>query len=392
MASDRIPIRVFTPRRNPRWVIPGYIVRETLPLYLPFVLVLTLMMLIDTLSWSIGKIIENNISLDLVLRYFINRVPFALTYAISPSLCITILLALGRMAKDSEIKALWAAGVQPAKLLWPFVGLGLLVGSLSFYNSNMLLPRASKQWEDDWYRITGSGPSDPSLTIQSYSDQKTHTLFHAGRIQVKKLGSNSSNPRDINAVAQFDENNYELSGIMIQTPKETLTARTGNWNKRAGSWELFNVFRTPHLANNASTRPNPPTSEVRLVVPFTGDASFNPFSLPPKNLYLQELLARVKSTGITVKEHFEAEFELHRRFSDPVAALLLAVLGGALGLTISNRAWAAVVVFGLLFGYWTFWTFGKSLAETQALTPILAAWLPAMVFGLASMFAVRRLW
>jgi lipopolysaccharide export system permease protein len=391
MASDRVPLRTFAASRSPRWVIPSYFVRETVPLYIPFVLVLTLMMLIDTLSWSIANIINNNVSWDLVVRYFINRIPFALTYAISPSLCIVILLALGRLAKDSEIKALWAAGVRPASLLWPFFGLGLLVAGLSFYNSNFLLPRSEKQWQDDWYRISGSGPADPSLSIQSYSDAKKQYIFHAGRIQVKRLETATANTAPSNEAVRFDEHSYDLFGVMIQTPQYTLTAQRGVWDKTAGTWELFNVFKTSSLGN-ATARPTPPSSEVRMVIPFTGDASFNPFSLPPKNLYLSELFDRVQSSGITVRERFEAEFELNKRFSDPLAALLLAVLGGALGLTINNRAWAAVVVFGLLFGYWTFWTFGKSLAETQALTPVLAAWFPALVFSVASAVALKRLW
>ena len=65
------------------------------------------------------------------------------------SLYIGILLALGRLYRDSEMVALAACGVGPGRLLRPVLGLGVLVGVLVWLLSWYLAPRLA----DAGYRL-----------------------------------------------------------------------------------------------------------------------------------------------------------------------------------------------------------------------------------------------
>ena len=113
--------------------------------------------------------------------------------------------------------------------------------------------------------------------------------------------------------------------------------------------------------------------------------------VPPEALPLPDLIARASSKVLSQSERYDAQFKLHRRFSDPLAAMLMAIVGGALGLTISNRAWGFAGTIGLIAVYWGLWQIGFNLASAQALAAPLAAWLPSAIFGIGALFGLRRL-
>ena len=93
--------------------IPLYLLREAVPLYLIGIVTLLLLLLIDYFAFLLGYVIANRSPATLILQSVLDRVPFFLSYMLAPALAFALPVGLGRLAKDSELKALYAAGIRP---------------------------------------------------------------------------------------------------------------------------------------------------------------------------------------------------------------------------------------------------------------------------------------
>lgn len=360
------------------WRFPSYLLQEFVPLFLIFMPVLLVMMTIDHVSVVAGMVISNHTPVILILQSWLERFPFMISYITPPSLAITILIGLGRLGKDSELKAAYSAGVQPLRLVWPILLFALPVTLCMFLNTNYLQPIADARVLDTWYKIAGQPGAPKRQLIKSFASLDGKTLFQAGSL-TPRVG---------------DPNTADLVGVMVVTPEGTWTSTQGTWDARAKTWELTNVSYTPaplDQDDGGSIVPGPiPSSpQVRRVFPFEG--ALSPDVRPPEHLALPELIARANLKAQTVSERYQANYRLQTRFADPFACIVFALVATSVGLTVANRgsAFAAVIVF--IAGYFMIWTLGKGMAGSQAVPVWVAAWLPVLLFGTGSLLSLRRL-
>ncbi|HEX2864738.1 MAG TPA: LptF/LptG family permease [Deinococcales bacterium] len=352
-----------------RFRLPWYVLREVLPLYLIGMATLLVLVMIDLFSALAAIILRNQPPAWLVLQTVLDRLPYLLTYTLAPAVAFAVLVGLGRLAKDSELKAAFASGVPPLRLLVPLLLFGLVMSGLSFVISNYWQPFADERFMEDLPRLWYNQTTPRYETAQSYPDPASGNLFHAGQVSATK------DP----AVAS-------LYGVMVITRKGTYTAQTGTWDSRTKRWELYNVYlSTPSDATGATL---PQRFDRKS---FSFPVRVLPLQPPAKYLPLADLRRQAVNASLDPRARYDAVFTLNRRFSDPLAAVIMAVIGGALGLTVANRAWGFAWVILLVFVYWVCWTFGANLAGSQAASAAVAAWLPSLVFAAGGAVALRRL-
>ncbi len=346
---------------------PFYLLREFVPLYLIGLFTILTLLMIDFFAFLAAQFINNHTPIDVMLRALVDRMPFFLSYMIAPSLAFAVLVGLGRLAKDSELKAVYSSGVRPITLLVPILLVGVLVSGFSWVNENIWRPSADERFKTSFYAIWHSEPPR-NQSLKSFASEDEKTLYHAGSILPDKGNKQLA----------------QLTGVMITTDKGIYTATSGRWDSSAKTWELYNVFFTTDSETPAVGIP-----EARRVFPFT--LPVEPDLVPPEALPLPALIARASNKVLSSSERYDAQFKLHRRFSDPLAALLMSIVGGALGLTISNRAWGFAGTIAMIAVYWGLWQIGFNLSSAQAVAAPLAAWLPSIVFGIGAAFGLRRL-
>jgi lipopolysaccharide export system permease protein len=347
--------------------LPFYLLREFVPLYLVGLITILMLLMIDFFAFLAASFINYHTPLDVMFRALLDRMPFFLSYMIAPSLAFAVLVGLGRLAKDSELKAIYSSGVRPITLLAPILLVGILATGFSWVNENIWRPVADERFKTSYYAIWHSEP--PRIqALRSFASDDEQTLYHAGSITPDKINKQLA----------------ALSGVMITTKDGIYTAVSGQWDASSKTWELYNVYFTTDTET-----PSVGTPEVRRVFSFT--LPVEPDLVPPEALPLPALMARASSKVLSKSERYDAEFKLQRRFSDPLAAMLMAIVGGALGLTISNRAWGFAGTIALIAVYWGLWQIGFNLSSAQAISATFAAWLPSIVFGIGAILGLRRL-
>ncbi len=346
-----------------------YLLAEFLPLFLVGVAIMLVLLTLNLFAVYLAIFLNNRASLNLIAQLLLDQLPQFLSLLLAPSLAFCILVGLGRVARDSELKAIFASGVRPIVLLLPILAIGLLVTALSWVNENIWRPNADAHYLQTYYKIIHSEP--PRMQgLKSYISDHGD-LFHAGSLA----------PRERNP------NQADLSGVMVVTTSGIYTATKGLWDSSAKTWELYNVFYKPSSSSD-SFEEIPETIHVFAFTP-----PIEPDLRPSDQVSTSELMTRASndSKSLSSAEVYDANFKLQRRFADPLAALMMALVGGALGLTISNRAWGFAATIGLMAAYWSLWQIGFNLAAAQAMPAVIAAWLANAIFAAGAIVGLRRL-
>ncbi|MBB6099427.1 lipopolysaccharide export system permease protein [Deinobacterium chartae] len=341
-----------------------YVLRETLPLYLAGVALFLILQTTDLISTAAGVLINQRAPIEVALQLYLARVPVFVQKSLALAVPFALLLALGRMAKDSELKAAFASGVRPAWLVAPLAAFGLLVSALIFVNDSLWLPQSYKLWDVAVARIFRTSPPPQNTTLYTRSEQGR--LFYAGSVQQRN----------------GDKTQADLLGVMVRTPDTTYTAQRGLWDARNKTWELYNVWAYRTVGEE-------PVNTPREVFPHT--SRLVAFTPPPEQLTVQQLRDRLNDPQLERGAARSIEFELQRRFADPVSALSFALAAGVLGVLLRNRSWAFVAIIGMIFVYYVVWSATPEFAKLGAMPVWTAAWLPNFLLVAFALSLSRRL-
>ena len=120
-----------------------YVISETVgPLALGFS-IYTFIMLVRFLFRSADMIIRRGLSVGEVGRLVLYTMPNIVVLTIPMALLFAILIAIGRLASDSELIAMRACGISLFTLYRPILLLSALLTVVNVYVSAYVLPRAN---------------------------------------------------------------------------------------------------------------------------------------------------------------------------------------------------------------------------------------------------------
>ncbi len=342
-----------------------YVLREVLPLYLGGLALFLTLLTTDLISSVAGVFVRTHASVDLAVQLYLTRLPGFADRALALAVPFAVLLAFGRLNRDSEVKAALASGVRPLALITPLVASAVLVGALLFANTSAFTPAGNAQFQAVLTRIFYNTPPNPPQT-DLYTKALGGRLFYAGSVR----------PRT------GQEQVADLLGVMVQDAGGTYTAQSGVWDGRAQTWTVYDAW---------IVTPDGQSRFLRGATSFPQSDRFAVPQLPAEQLSFAALRARLDDPGVEAAQHRKDVYEWYRRFADALAAVGFAFTAGALGLVLRDRAWSFGGVVLLIFAYYVVWSSMPQLVQAAALPSALAAWLPDILLVLAGLVFVRRL-
>ncbi|MDZ7704807.1 MAG: LptF/LptG family permease [Trueperaceae bacterium] len=345
-----------------------YLIRETTGLYLLGVAAFCLMLSIDFLTVWAKFLIEQEASLATVGKLMLYQSPWFLHMSLPIAVVFAVLLATGRLAKDSELKAAYALGVPPLALLWPLLLFGLVVSGVTLVNNGYVEPRAEISYDrvvDSFYyeRPPAETRSDVSYVIAGEG------IYYAGRVR-----ADQSN-RDL----------AELNGVLVaREDGQLISAADGVWDSEARVWTLEEARGLEPGGTPVAL------GQVRL--PFDTGGGASETLADSATLTLPQLANLLDSVRTTGGETRTLSFEFHRRIADAFSALIFTLIAGALGLHLRGRSLGFAWTIVLLVFFYFVWTLSGDLFERGVLGPFVAAWFTsALVGGLGFGLALVRL-
>lgn len=386
MNSPSQKMRGTPPTRAQGWPelrvtrITRYVLGEVTPLLAAGLTVVVLLFLLAAIYGILAPLLAKGAAPLLVAKLAAYSIPEGVSRGLPIALLFAVLLALSRLASDAEIKSMLAAGLSPLRLLWPVLGLSVVVAILSFANSETLVPRAAQKSLStareillDNPRVLGLGQEGTVLRDAFGRAITVDRVLPGGRFEGVRVVQTS----------------------LASPAREVMTAARGELQRGTSVLMLFEGQRVTFQNGRPSTvatfeSAQLPVQDLQANLDTGGDA------LRPVNLPLGQLLDKVRTLR---SNGAEANFELtalHRKFAEPLAALAFAFFGVALALYTFRTGGAIGLVWVLLltFAYYATWSVFRVMGEQGAVPPALAAWAPDGLYFVAGAvllgFAQRR--
>lgn len=350
-------------------IIDRYLAKEVVQTMLAVLLVLLLIFLGRFFAVFLSDALAGKISAAIVLDLLMLRTVTALSMMFPFALYMAVLLAFGRLYKDSEMTALAACGVSAGHVLRTVLLIGLLLGTLV---------AGLSLWSTPWAYDAATELQEKASATNAFA------AVTAGRF------SEVGNPNRVFYVESLSEDRSELQDVFVSDRRKggglTLyAARSGYRYRDADSGVLYLVLVDGYRYEGAP-----------------GEVDFRIYRFDKNAVRLDESEAKklerrlraLPSVRLWQATRASEIAELQWRLSMPVATLLLALLGALLSRTSprQGRFGKLFVAILLFIIYYNTLGVAKNWVERGVVPPALGLWwVHALLLALLGWLAVRQI-
>ncbi|MCC7300451.1 MAG: LptF/LptG family permease [Verrucomicrobia bacterium] len=366
-----------------------YIVLDYLVVFLAALGLITFVMTVGAMVKAVD-LVARGISATLILKFFLQNIPYILSFSMPISTLFAALLLFGRLSMDSEISAMKACGISLWRLTAPLILLSILFSAICIYINSEVAPVA-KYANRELLRTAGVEEPINLLEEGRFIRDFPGLMIYVGR-------KNGTVVKDVVA--------YELdkNGAV----KRSVRARHGDI-----------------VADNAARLITVKLYDVRIEVPDTKDphdvskttyvnAEYYPLKLDFEKLlksgatvkkrgYLRmgQLIDRIRnidrdfpmlSEMDQLIEKTQLVVEANQRISVAIGCFSFMLIGIPLGIKSHRKETSTgmIVSLGIVFAYYIFIVIAKSLAEYPWLHPNLILWFPMVAAQLIGLWMIKR--
>ncbi len=329
---------------------------------------------IDPLMSALQSIVNENVGLSVMGRWFLNRLPQDMIFTFPMSVLLANLLVFGRMSKDSETTALRAGGTNFFRILVPVIIFALMITIISFIFNELIVPgsneRARNIRRQEIMRLIEPEASENSIMRTSDGAFAYARKVYEKRGQMEKV-----------LLEYYDDN-----GVLTKR----ISAATADWNGDA--WILKHAVIQDYTK---SAVPAPESmAAIRIDTIEETPEDFARQSKKPTEMSYNELKNRIDAyERAQFMDTTEMRVGLAMKTSLPFASFFFAIIGASFGLT-NNRS-GAFIGFGvsilIIFVYYVLMSIFSALGKSGHIPPMLAAWAQNIIFALAGFYIVKRI-
>jgi len=357
-------------------ILDDYVLRDFF-IYLTLILASFLMLLqVFTLFELLGDILRNRISPLVVGEYLLNVAPFFLYNVTHLSILLAVLITFGLMQRSNEITAIKATGISIYRVIVPVLVVSTVLAGGLFFFDQFYLPHANKR-QDALRNLIKGKPAQTYLNpdrkwiFGQHSTIYYYQFFDSERNQFGNL-----------SVFQFDPTTFQLTNRVY--------ADQAHWEERLHRWVCTQGWaRSVHGSAIADYR----TFDV---------GTFASISEPPgyfkkevrqsSEMNYDELRRYIRDLQQSGFDVVRLKVQLQEKFAFPFNTLIMAILAIPFSLAAGKRGAIAGVATAVGIGvlYMTMSRLSESMGNVSQLPPILAAWAPDVIFGLAGGYLILK--
>ncbi len=397
------------------------------------------------------RFLGKGLSIWVILELIVLNLAWMLALALPMSVLIAVLLSYGRMASDHEITAMRSSGISMPRIMLPALVFAGMIASFTIYFNNEILPDVNHK-----ARLLGSSiyRKRPDLDITPgyfISDLPEYNLRvdEVSETGLKKVVIFSKNSKDRQIAIFAEEGNLKVDGSQIlitlyNGEKHSIEfSKSGDYQR-----EFFDSTRIAMTVDNlelkrrdSATRGDREMSSAMMFEKiketekklagirsrmekiywespiFKGDSLQNlsalldtvtRFTAKDKvpqgfdwkgwNRTIDKLDSQERLTISYRKQINKYGVEIHKKYAMPIACFVFVIMGVPLGIMTRKNSGSIGVAIGMFFIYWASLIAGEELADRLLMTPIMAMWMPNLVFGLIGVWISyhasreRRVW
>lgn len=359
--------------------IDWYILKRFLITFIFCLLLFTVIAVaIDSSEKSDDFVKANFSTSEIINKYYLGFVPYIWSLLFPLFVFIAVIFFTSRMASRSEIIAILASGTSYNRFLRSYLIGGLLLGTILWFGSRYWIPKANVIRSNFQTRYVDN--SDPtSYRVYGNCDRcfylRTDTNTFVG-------------------IRDFDTSSKSSRGFFLERIKDNkmiynIRAEIIRWDTISKKWQLINATERDIDSMGERMRHHDTLAIALNLKP--GELKRDKY-LKDK-LTTPELVDLIKNEELRGSEGLNTyKVERYRRTATPAAVLLLTMIGVVIA-SRKNRGGSGMhLALGIIIAALFILSdrFSTVFATKGSFPPLLAAWLPNIVFAGVAYWLYRR--
>ncbi|MEO6288981.1 MAG: LptF/LptG family permease [Ginsengibacter sp.] len=358
-------------------VIDWYILKKFFVTFFFSIIALTVIVVVIDLSERTDDFAKTGLPVSTIItQYYFGFIPRIDAMLFPLFIFIAVIFFTSKMANRSEVIAILSSGISFGRFLRPFLFGGFVFTAFLWWCNQYVLPPANQKW---------------AAFTSTYIDNNYAAYQNTSSISNKyfKLDSFS-----YAGVRYYDTTNHTGNNFFIQRFDSTslsynLRSQSITWDTATRKWRLTNVVER-HI-NGLNTRVEKlPTEQMNL--------NFKPRDLQRDDYMKDKLPTPALEEYIELERSRGSEdvntllLEKYNRSANPVSVFILTIIGAS----IASRKIRGGSGFHLAIGvlicvlYILVGRFSSVFSMKGNFNPLVAAWLPNVVFGILAWYLYRR--
>ncbi len=352
-----------------------YIIKKFIGTYFFSIALILSISIVFDVNENLAKFTEYHAPLSaIVFDYYANFVPYFANLFSALFVFIAVIFFTTKLAGNSEVIALLSAGVSFKRLLRPYMMSCVFLSALSYYLAAYVIPHGTviKQNFESMYKNKKKNTSAENVQlqvapgviayIQHYDNNRKHGYgFCLDKFQEKKLVSH-----------------------MTATDVQYDTISDSKYHWTLFNWKIRQLKGLKEHITSGARKDSVIQMEPTDLVYSKGQQET--FTSPELKEYISKQIDR--GSGNVV----QYQVEYYKRIASSFASFILTIIGASLSARKRKGGMGVYLGVGLAlsFGYILFQTISATFAINAGFPPLLAAWLPNIVFAVIAFVCYRK--
>jgi lipopolysaccharide export system permease protein len=315
---------------------------------------------------------------ELIRQYYFGFVPWIWSLLFPLFVFIAVIFFTSRMALRSEIIAILSSGVSYNRILRPYIIGGIFLAFLLWWGNREIIPRANAIRSN--FQVTYVEKNDPT---------KNRNYTNCYNCYYLRLDSNSFIGLKEFDTATKSARNFFMQKIKNEKVVYNLRAVLMRWEEKQKEWLLLNAVERK-VDSMGETLKHYDTLFINI--PLKPDELRKDDYLKDK-LSTPELVAYIQQEELRGTEGLNAlKVERYRRTATPVSVLLLSLIGAIVASRKTRGGSGMHLAVGIVIAALFILSdrFSTTFSVKGNLSPLVAAWLPNVVFATVAAWMYRR--
>lgn len=354
------------------FIIDIYIIKKFLGTFFFAISMLMFITVIFDLSEKLDEFLENKAPMNaIIFDYFLNFIPYFAALIAPLFTFIAVIFFTSRMAYNTEIIAILSSGVSFRRLLVPYFISALVIVILNIYLNNFVIPRSNQErfaFEEKYYH---SGP-------KTFGDKNVHKQIEPG-IFIYLQAYSTANDYGRKFSIEKIEDGKLVSKLMSNDIR---------WDSTKHKWTIRNYMIRDYVGDkqvitsgtSLDTTLNLSPDEFKM-----RDNAIEAMDAIELNKFIdiQRLQGAGNMSALLV--------EKYRRVAVPFSTFILTLIGVSVSSRKVRGGIGMHIAIGLLLSssYILFMKFSSEFAIGGSLSPLLAIWLPNIIYAIVAYFMYK---
>ncbi len=345
-----------------------YIFRRFMVTFFVALLLIIGIVIIFDISEKIDDFVRNEAPLKaIIFDYYLNFIPYFINMFSPLFVFITVILFTSRLAANSEIIAILSSGISYRRMLMPYMAAATIIAALSFSLSMWVIPHANQrrlEFEEQYVKHRSSVSRDRNIHYQIAPGEFVY----------------------VESFSNWNKTAYKftLESVKDNKLESKLSAESAQWDTTVGGWKLRRYF-IRHYSGGLEDSVEYGEKRDTVIALTLADFRFNEKTVQTLNASELDALIRTQKMRGDANAMY-AEIEKQTRWAMPFSAFILTVMGVALSSKKKRGGigWNLGIGIALAFSYILFLRFSQMFVYTGALPPVIAMWLPNVLFAIVA--------